>query len=77
MNQKGFTLIELIIVSMVVGIIALGIVGAIISTNNGTVSYGYGGIVETRCIDGLKFTVSGGHTRQIYDQFGHGVVCTR
>ena len=39
-------------------------------------SVGLTGVVETRCVDGYKFTVSGkGYARQVFDAEGHGVPC--
>lgn len=79
MRNKGFTLIELLITVAILGIFAAVIIPVILgaSSANSTVSrsIGFNGYVETRCINGLLFTVSNNDTRQVYDQFGHGVVC--
>jgi len=72
---KGFTLIEIMIVLVilvVVGIVFFSMVGGV---GNSNISYGWGGFVETRCINGYQFTITNGHARQVYDQFGHGITC--
>lgn len=72
--MKGFTLIELLIVIVIFAIIGAMLMNAF-STKNSTVSWGPGGLVEMRCINGLQFTISRGHVHQVYDQLGHGVPC--
>jgi len=76
--MKGFTLIE-IMVTLFILLSLIMIVCAMISgtSSNSVSTYGWGGYVEMRCINGLEFTVSRGHARQVYDQLGHGVVCTQ
>lgn len=79
MKQKGFTLIELMIVICIVMIFSSIIMGAVSSMNgNSTVSYGVNGMTEMRCIDGFKFTIGRhGDSRQVMDEFGKGVRCSQ
>lgn len=76
-KQKGFTLIELMIV-IVIGMIVLSIIaGAVGATNgNSNISIGLNGVTESRCIEGYKFIVDQtGNARQILDEFGKGARC--
>ena len=79
MRNKGFTLIELLITIAFLAIVGIVIAGAVssIGNNSSNVSFGVNGIVEMRCINGLEFTISNGRAMQVYDQFGHGVVCNQ
>lgn len=76
-KQKGFTLIEMMIVVvmiMIIGSIVLGAIGA--SNSNSNISIGINGMMETRCVEGYKFIVDqNGNTRQILDEFGKGARC--
>ena len=77
MKQRGFTLIELMIV-IVIGMIVLSIIAGAVgsSGSNSSISYGINGMTESRCIENYKFIVGqDGNTRQILDEFGKGVRC--
>ena len=74
MKQKGFTLIELMVVIvmiMILGSVIMGVAGS----NVNHISVGINGITESRCIEGYKFIISQDSTRQILDEFGKGVRC--
>ena len=79
-NVKGFTLIEIIILVVIVAILFTVFIG-IVSTDNtnpkkSTISYGVNGLTEVRCIDNYKFILSSnGDTRQVMDSLGRGVKC--
>ena len=75
--KKGFTFIEVLIVISIVGIIAAIAVPVIMGAEpDSTMSVGYNGVTEVRCISGYKFVVADrGHTTQILDSQGHGVSC--
>lgn len=75
MKQKGFTLIELMVVIAVVIIIALTVLG-FTGAPTSTISFGINGLTEVRCIEGYKFVVGeNGQARQILDEFGKGARC--
>lgn len=77
MKQKGFTLIEVMIVIVFVLSIGMMVIGAVNgATSNNTISWGINGMTEMRCIDGYKFVIGQhGQTRQVMDEFGKGVKC--
>jgi prepilin-type N-terminal cleavage/methylation domain-containing protein len=75
--QRGFTLIELMVVVVIVMIVATMVMNGIGAMNgNSTISFGINGMTEVRCIDGYKFVVGDqGQARQILDEFGKGARC--
>lgn len=77
MKQRGFTLIELMVVVVIVMIVATMVMNGIGAMNgNSTISFGINGMTEVRCIDGYKFVVGDqGQARQILDEFGKGARC--
>ena len=77
MKQRGFTLIEMMIAVVIVLILILMAVNVVNGTGTGnSISYGYNGMTESRCIDGYKFIVGqDGGARQIMDELGKGVKC--
>jgi prepilin-type N-terminal cleavage/methylation domain-containing protein len=78
MKQRGFTLIELMIVIVMVMIAGMVVLGAINGTTPGnSLSFGVNGMTEMRCIDGYKFVIGEhGQARQVMDEFGKGVKCS-
>lgn len=79
MNNKGFTMIEALIVIAIVGIIAAIAVPLVIGISplsKGNISFGLNGATETRCINGYLFVVGAdGGARQVLDEFGKGTRC--
>jgi len=77
MKQRGFTLIEMMVVIVMIITIGLMVMGAVSgSTQGNTISWGVNGMTEMRCIDGYKFIVGQeGQARQVMDEFGKGVKC--
>lgn len=77
MQQRGFTLIEMMIVIVIIGIVGLTVMNIVMGVAVGSsVSWGVNGMMESRCVEGYKFVVDqNGHSRQILDEFGKGVRC--
>lgn len=77
MKQRGFTLIEVMIVCVIIAIAIMIAISAIVGTSSdGNVTYGAMGMTESRCIENYKFIIDQrGNSRQILDEFGKGVRC--
>lgn len=76
-KQRGFTLIELMI-GVVFVMVILSFTGGAVGVLGGgnTISFGFNGTTESRCIEGYKFVLDqNGNSRQILDEFGKGVRC--
>ena len=77
-KRQGFTIIEFLILLVFVGIVAMIVIGALTGAGvqGNSLSFGFNGITETRCIDGFKFVVGAdGNARQVLDEFGKGARC--
>ena len=76
MNERGFTLIELMVAVVICGILFMLVAGAVGGQGNSNISFGINGMTESRCIEGYKFVIGEhGQARQILDEFGKGVRC--
>ena len=78
MKQRGFTLLEFMVATIILLSFVMIIVGAGVGATNGNsnISIGINGMMETRCVEGYKFIVDqNGNTRQILDEFGKGARC--
>jgi prepilin-type N-terminal cleavage/methylation domain-containing protein len=79
MKNKGFTLIEVMIVVAIIGIVSLFAFNITSGTNDvgfGTLRVTPTGMVSEQCLSGYKFIIdSGGNARQVLDEFGKGVRC--
>ena len=76
--NKGFTLIELIIVMAIVAILTFILTRYATALHDPSVqiSFGINGVTETRCINGYWFVIGeGGQARQVMDEFGKGKRC--
>lgn len=77
MKRNGFTLIELMVVVVIVGIIGMILLGVVTGSTAGiNTSFGINGVTETRCINGYKFVIGqSGSAQQILNDNGGGVSC--
>jgi hypothetical protein len=77
MKQKGFTIIEMMIVAVIIGILFLVVLGSVNGAKQGNeISFGANGLTEVRCIGGYKFVIGAdGQARQVLDEFGKGAKC--
>ena len=75
-TQRGFTLIELMIVIAMIGIFVALAVPFLAGKQSNNISIGINGMTESRCIEDYKFIIDQqGNSRQILDEFGKGVKC--
>ena len=77
-SNRGFTIIEFLILLAFIGVVAMVVIGALAETKaqGNSLSFGFNGVTETRCIDGFKFVVGAdGNARQVLDEFGKGARC--
>jgi hypothetical protein len=77
MNNKGLILIELIVATVILGIIALIIVSMTSVNKKSTdINASLKRTRKVRCIGGFKFISSnGGKTEQVLNEHGSGVKC--
>lgn len=76
--NKGFTLIELMIVLVMIfiGALIFAMVIGGVTNKNSSISFGATGIVETRCVDGVKVMIGPrGWVQQIVDDQGRAIKC--
>lgn len=74
-SQKGFTLIELMIVIAMIGMVAALLV-PVMSGKGSSLSWGVNGLAEERCIAGYAHVVGErGQARQILSARGTGIPC--
>lgn len=76
-TQKGFTLIELLVALVFVFVFGMVFFNIIMGVNgNSNISFGLGGMIESRCVGGYQYTIDNvGTARQVLSEFGKGVPC--
>lgn len=77
MRQRGFTLIEVLVVIVMIGIVCITVANIAMGVAVGSsVSWGVNGVTEMRCIDGYKFVLGEkGNITQMLDNEGKGMPC--
>lgn len=79
-NQKGFSLIE-VLVAIVIIILSIWVFIILVTSffpksSTQSLSSGYNGVTETRCINGYQFVVGyRGNTQQVLNEKGGGIKC--
>lgn len=72
----GYTLIELLLALALIAVIAAGAVTVLRDWGSDSISLGIHGVVETRCVSGLRVVVGqSGSVQQLLDEKGGGIPC--
>ncbi|UTS52068.1 hypothetical protein [Synechococcus phage BUCT-ZZ01] len=77
-KEKGFTLIEAMIVFTTVAIVFVSVIGIFAAWKNDGVTVGINGVTDSRCVHGyVVMQNQNGSTTQLLDEFGKGVPCNK